>query len=512
MPYIPLVEHTRPRILMLDFSPQDVEKVVKAGFDVRRLASGLRDTDRSQFHFPVAVQDAEIIFVAVEKDTFNFEGRSASNDSIEKEPYFKDLMRETWEKCGWIVFFLSQNISPEELGAVGIKKLGVMAFNRAHYPESIREPWTMIGQNEVVSNLPKPQIPKFLGHSINTADDPILEVVIRYIKSAEMSILTCDNVPQFIFGAAYYAPQPHLDAFYEHTSIKELIWDDSADKNIMGIKLEKARSFNQDDKYITNHGGILLLPDFNRNNVNVAIGLLQEVFSSISPHLFDTPQHSWLENYQPVPVAKLLDHQNDVIQKARDEVARTEKHIETERENFGWLTGLLVSLGDQFAAEAAGALRFLGFEVEEVDNSLAPNERRREDFRICDEASGYFVLGEAKTTGKGRGASEDFITKTQAHQNRYARENNQAPPPALLIVNFAVDLEPNIRLGRFYQTEVVGNLEDSRITALNSVALFDICQIVLRDQISKEQARRFISSGRPLIGSVSLEELTNQDS
>ena len=149
----------------------------------------------------------------------------------------------------------------------------------------------------------------------------------------------------------------------------------------------------------------------------------------------------------------------------------------------------------------------MGFEVEEVDNTLAPGERKREDLRIWDKMVDYFALGEAKTTGKGRGASEDFITKTQTHQTRYARENHQEPPPALLIVNYATDLDPAQRTGRFYHLETAGRLEENGITALDSAALFDLCQCVLNDQLSKEQIRRFITGRHALITSITPEKI-----
>ncbi|MFN8420402.1 MAG: hypothetical protein U0528_14350 [Anaerolineae bacterium] len=59
-------------------------------------------------------------------------------------------------------------------------------------------------------------------------------------------------------------------------------------------------------------------------------------------------------------------------------------------------------------------LEFLELEVEEVDDSVAAGERKPEDLRIQDTAAGYWGLGEAKTAGKDRGVSQDFITKTHA--------------------------------------------------------------------------------------------------
>jgi hypothetical protein len=64
MSYIPLIEHSRPRVLMLDFAPQDVTKMTQAGFEARRGATGLRDC--KEFCFPFATQDVEVVFAEVQ--------------------------------------------------------------------------------------------------------------------------------------------------------------------------------------------------------------------------------------------------------------------------------------------------------------------------------------------------------------------------------------------------------------------------------------------------------------
>ena len=243
MPYVPLVEHTRPRVLMLDFSAKDVEKISKAGFDARRGASGLHD--KNQFNFPFAVQDVEVVFAEVRKGTFVSDKRTPSVDSIEKEAYFKDLFRETWEKCGWIVFFISQGTSPEELTSVELRGLGIIAFEHHYYPESIRASWLAVAKEELSRRtiqtlpiLPSPQLPNYKGHGVNTDDkQPTLEILQRFFKSAHMAILTCLNVPPFIYRVDQPTSQPYIEAFGEAVSVEPLIWDDSADHNIIALKL-----------------------------------------------------------------------------------------------------------------------------------------------------------------------------------------------------------------------------------------------------------------------------------
>ncbi len=508
MTYIPLVEHQHPRILMLDFPQQDVDKIQKAGFDVRRGATGL--FDRNVFSLPYPIQDVEILFAQVQVGSFTNTEIKAATNSVEDVPLFKDLLREIWQKAGWSILFVSQNTTPEELAAISLEHLGVISQERKHMPESIRislleylKGIRIRDGNQI--QLPPPKMPRFVGQAVNISDDAEAKILQRYIKSAQMSILTCLEYPQFY---PFDYPQPHIVAVNEKRAINWLIKDNSADANVLALMVENSIFVGHEgNQAIYNKGRILLIPEFGINNSNIALALLQEVITQVSPHLFDTPQHPWLEKYNPAIVQQLQVERENFIKDALSRIEQLNQRIEIERENYDWLTGLLVSTGDQFAIDAAQVLRFLGFEVEEIDNNLTAGERKREDLRVWDKANNYFALGEAKTTGKGRGAAEEFISKTQTHQNRYARENKQTPPPALLIVNYAIDLDPEQRAARFYQDEVKGRLEDNGITAINSVALFDLCQFVLNNQISKEQARQFISSGKPLINTVALEEV-----
>jgi len=226
---------------------------------------------------------------------------------------------------------------------------------------------------------------------------------------------------------------------------------------------------------------------------------MQEVIPLVSPHLFDAPQHGWLEKYQPALVLRLEEDKKQLLEKARQEAEGLDARAEEVRKEFEWLSGLLVHMSDEFASDVAEALRFLGFEAEEVDNNVKPGERKKEDLHIRDVATGFFAIGEAKSTGKGRGATEDFISKTQTHQGRYGREHQQPPPRAFLFVNYAIDLEPSLWGPRFYKDDLRERLEDNAITAVDSVALWEICQAVMNEEQTKEQARARLSSGEPLI-------------
>lgn len=511
---------------MLDFSENDVLQVAKLGYDARRGASGHISNDRSQFLFPFAVQEVEIIFAQVEDETFRYSGdREPSAESIEQEPYFSDLLRETWQKAGWAVFFVKQNTPVEEFESIGIQGLGVIPFEKRYYPGSVREKWLSIlraTRNNSYDlfdarsgfdyssdpQLPDTEFPRFVGHGVYFPDESATARVLeKHIKSApSMSVFSTSFVPDFAYQDEHFVlvRHPRAEVFSELRYVERLVWDNSAQENILAFRLG-VEVKNPGNRSETFSGGILVLPDFGSRNVKVAIDLLTEVFAEFSPHLFDAAHHPWLERYQPVPVANLVTRRQEVWAKAVKDLETLNEQIELEGEKYTWLTGLLVALDDDFTTHVANALRFLELGVVEVDQTLQPKERKREDLRITDP-SGYFALGEAKTAGKTRGAAESMISDTEQHQLKYSRDFKTAAPPALLIINYSTGLDPLQRAGRFYQPEVAGRLEAGGITAINSVALFDMCQLVLDGKITRSQARNLLCSGRAMINTLSIND------
>jgi hypothetical protein len=467
--------------MMVDFSPADVRKVCKAGYEAKRAASGTIENDKAEFCLPFAEQDVEILFACVAKDTFNSihekkRYKKAAIDSVEPQMRFERYTEEIMKKAGWLICFLAPETEPKDLQDLGVHQLGVDNSRKPY------KPFTP-GSHHMA-------FPKYVGQGAHLKDNSLVASVLgRFIKSAHLRILSCPHEHGGLFSP--------LSVVGQHETAWFSMWDTGSVPYALALEVELRRK--------SQSGKILILPDFGDKNASVALALLQEVIPLESPHLFDAPQHSWLDKYEPAPVMALQKKRLSALQCA----ANLEKQAGVEREKYNWLLGLLVSSGDEFAANAAHALRFLGFEVEDMDEELAPGQRRREDLRIRDEATGYFALGEAKTTGKGRGASEEFISKTQNHQTRYSREERVPAPPAWLIANFAINLEPVQRTALFYQPEVAGRLEDSGITAISSVALFDLCQWVLAEEVTKEQARRFLMQGQPMINTTSVEEVNS---
>ncbi len=503
MSLIPLVEHERPRVMLLDFSESDAKKFRDAGFEAKRGATGVLPQDRNEFFFPFPVQEVEVVFAQAQSGSFAYtHSRQSNSSSEEAQPFFEDLVREVWARAGWLVFFVSQGCSAQDFASIGIDYLGVVTSQKSFEPGSLVHHYLQMNRAETTyedygsTPLPELEIPSFSGSSLILSDDAVEnEVLKRFIRRSNKSVLACNSASALTYGHI-----PYIVVSREKRDIIPLAWDTSTSRSIVAFKNNISHFAGQQGKVsFYNYGRALFLPDFGPNNVNVALALMQEVIPLVSPHLFDAPQHGWLEKYQPATVLRLEQEKKDLLAKAEQESAVLDARANEEREKFGWLSGLLVSTGDQFASDAAEALRFLGFEVVDVDEQVAPGERKKEDLHIHDRTAGFFAIGEAKTTGKGRGAQEEFITKTQTHQHRYGREYNVPSPRALLLVNYAIDHEPKQRGGRFFKADLGERLEENQITAVDSVALWELCQAVLDEKMTADEARARMCSGAPFI-------------
>jgi hypothetical protein len=514
MQYTSLVKRQRPRVLLVDFSPAEVEKIRRAGYDAQRAATGLHD--RNVFHFPCAVQDVDIAFIRVSKDSFLSEQRSAGRDSVEDLFCFRDLVREVWDRAGWVVLFIAPDVSPLDLERLEIGHVGVFADGRRHLPSSSVNILIEDARDKLKFNEPElvPEIfpislPSFRGQKVIFSDDREAKTLQRFIGSAKPLILTClrHQIPERYL---YPGPNPAISFGGRRYAVESLVCDESSDQNVLACRISNANYVHVERKQVAQPGGILLLPTFS-DDVDVALALLQDSIQVKSAHLFDSPQHGWLSGYTPRLVENLQDEHESFLQEAIKRLDEIDARIRAESDRLAWLPGLLTASGADFEINVSSALQTLGFEVERIDAQLEQSERKREDFWIRDTTTGFFAIGEAKTTGKNRGASEDFITKTTTHQMKYARDNKIEPPAALLFVNFATDIDPKLRTDQFYGSAVDDRLAAGKITAINSVALFDLCQLVLASQITPEAARQFLCAGKTRIARVDLADIGSPD-
>jgi hypothetical protein len=130
---IPLVEHDKPRILAVDFSPSDVKNLQMAGFDVRRATTGLHAP--GMVCIPCSPQDVEIVIFECHKGVFDeITTRKISEESVLEGPFFRAVLREVWNKYGWAIFFVRDGFMPSDFEWLGISNLGVVENNGDYIP------------------------------------------------------------------------------------------------------------------------------------------------------------------------------------------------------------------------------------------------------------------------------------------------------------------------------------------------------------------------------------------
>ncbi len=484
---VPLKEYSNPRILLIDFDKKDVAKVVDAGFEVKRAYSGLYDNQ--EFCIPCEIQDIEICLVKISEDTFkNIKERHNSKDSYCDAFVPHVILKEIWYKHGWTIVFVKKGTCPDDLQYLGIDGMGYMKF-RDQLISPTREMRMSFGLS--------PYFPIFRGETVNRKEGVLGDLLIRYFQSGEWILFTKDHKVEF---SSLYPDQewPILDNSAVSNSLSVILYDkfmtEPEKARMTTPALEKVEVSLPQYSY----GGILVLPDFGNNDIELGINLINEYVYTANPLLFSTPKHEWLAGYRPASVNLLFSEIEKIERDSKREIEYTMNKIEEEEKTYSWLRLLLVGMDDEFKQAVSEAFKFIGYKVEDIDEKLGDGERKKEDLHITDPITGSFYLVEAKSTK--RGASEDLIAKTQNHQGNYSRQHNCKIPNAILVINHSVDLEPKKRGSRFYKDPaILGRLRDQGIKAIDSVALHSLCQIIIEDAGNRERVRLRIENESGII-------------
>jgi hypothetical protein len=475
MERIPLKEYKKPRILAVDFNENEVKKIKEARYAAKRAFTGLYDG--GEFCIPASIKDIEIVLFNYKKGTFDISvQREKHKESIPDGFDFHLVVKETFDKGGWLILYIGEDSNPDELEYLNINNLGFTWTENGY-----------VAASQLRRSGCPPIFPKFKGETIKTIKYGLGNLLKRFHKSANWILLTDKKDIKFV---------------NTHYKQNWIITDDAAFPSALAIELER-EYYEQADQVdasgaisssmVARYSGIIILPDFGEKNADVALTIIQEYLYDKNPKLYSEPMHEWLSDHRPEPVKQLLCTKIEIEEKMKSKIEEINEKIKQEESKYSWLDMLLIGLNDDFKDSVGMALRFLGFKVEDIDKNLLPEKRKREDFNLTDPSYKSFYIVEAKATK--RGASEDFITKTQNHKATYSREHDCFIPDAILVVNHSYNLEPIKRSGRFYNdSEVLERLKEQHIKAIDSVVLHTLCQKVLAKELTKEKAREFIKN------------------
>jgi hypothetical protein len=477
MRIVPLKEYSKPRILLVDFDKKDVAKVIDAGFDAKRAYSGLYDSN--EFCIPCEAQDIEVCLLRIGPKTFsNLKERKKAESSVSDNFSLYQVLKEIWERYGWSIIFVKAGTDPEDLEHLGISDIGYVDFQGR-----------LLGSSNQVrrSFRVKPFFPKFRGETVNENDKKIGSLLLRFSKSVEWILFAVDERVRLFGGPADQA-WPITDNAASPNALSVMFYGKfSIAPTVVPRVTGSSQTVDVELPQYSNKG-ILVLPDFGDNDIEIGINLINDFIYSQDPMLFDVARHEWLIKYRPSSIRVLQEAIEDREAIAKQEIAEIQAKIEEEEKKYSWLNLLLIGMDDEFKQAVAEALSFIGYRVEDVDEKIGQGQRKKEDLRITEPVSKAFYLVEAKSTK--RGASEDLITKTQTHQSNYSREQKCTVPNAILVINHSVNLDPGMREGRFYRDKaILDRLRELNIKAIDSVVLHSLCQTILEDESKREEIR-----------------------
>lgn len=131
-------------------------------------------------------------------------------------------------------------------------------------------------------------------------------------------------------------------------------------------------------------GYILILP-YMPITPQFILDLLNDVLRELSPHLFSNVEGQWIERKE-YQIATIRNYENRIqrlIKNVTNEIDYYEGLIAYEKEQYGFLQGILINTGAKLVVDVKKCLEFIKFE--KVVNVDEIKKTKEEDLWICDE-------------------------------------------------------------------------------------------------------------------------------
>lgn len=476
-----MIKYDKPRILCIDFTRNSVEKITNAGYNVRRASTGILKEDNNKFFMPCTISDIEIVLFYVRKNALSdIKKREIHSESVEKEPECLNLLLlEVWKKKGLSILFLDSAVNPFDLEFLSLKNFGITKVGRRFYP-AFKFSAALEEIRKITNTDAEPSLvfPEFKGEDLYFSNSVIASVYDKYKQQANHQILSASAEGLSFSGTTLNA---HPMRLIYH------VVDNSSQENPLCLEITT---------YDDLASSILIFPTFNNSTDNVVMELLEEYAKEKFDNLFSTSSFSWLKDYKPYPVQTVIDEKNDYFDEVTNKVSIFNENISKMENEFSWLDALLVSKdevsNEPFKESVKIALEFLGFQVKDIDETLEEGVPKREDLHIIDSEAGFFCICELKTTESG--AKESLYRDLHKHMNRYIRETSELETRGILIVNHSIKLEPSKRHGFYKAQHVQDDLRAFNSGAIDSCYLHQLCQDILSNKITSNEARVIFES------------------
>ncbi|MEO8591221.1 MAG: hypothetical protein ABI432_17715 [Flavobacteriales bacterium] len=189
-------------------------------------------------------------------------------------------------------------------------------------------------------------------------------------------------------------------------------------------------------------GGLVLLPRL-ANVAQFIEQLFSEVLPDLAPQLFpDAEKRGWTHEpvYELTRVTQLMETQEAVIVKAKQELADLNKQIASERALSGWMHDLLTGTGDVLVKAVVKAFNEIGLKkIIDVDEELDKDGvSRREDLQVHDSSPTLVI----DVKGLGGHPSDADAFQSHKHATLRLQEWKRFDVQALTIINHQRHLPP----------------------------------------------------------------------
>jgi len=242
----------------------------------------------------------------------------------------------------------------------------------------------------------------------------------------------------------------------------------------------------------------LILPDFGRN-IEVVEMLLTEVLPKISPKLFPgREEFAWLEEewYEFSKVAAIKDKIRVLREKTEEKLKRHQEQIDSIEAELRPFKQILIADDEHFegddklSAAVHYVLSFLGFDVQDIDETVRKGKTKREDLWVKDR-DGYFGICEC--TGTTAGPQEKFYSQLLKEKDLATRELKRADLRGLLVVNHFRQQDARQRPKLYAASpDIIDSATEAGNGLLSTFELYKIAMAVMKRQLKKSEARKII--------------------
>lgn len=270
--------------------------------------------------------------------------------------------------------------------------------------------------------------------------------------------------------------------------------------------------FDSDKEVVARHGGddaaiysrvgkgfYLLLPLF-INVGSVSEFILTEGLKDIRPDLYEDKEKKWLEKreYFFLKLDNAVAVKEEIEADYKEKISSANAAIETEREEQKIFNDLLTESGDNLVSATLEALKYVGFEVVDVDKHFEDKDREKEEDLWLFEPGSEDMSKDSTIIAEVKGikgsASNDDCNVLNTYLKRRMQEHENTKMKGLLIVNHCRLTEPKDRNQAFSAKQIKDAKREGN-TLLSTYALFRLIKAEKQSKITKEHIKKMIIEG-----------------